>query len=57
MSIYFFLIAVVLLLPVAFSWIKDERHRDNCVLFFSILAIFLVMDLKHRLNQERDHLQ
>ncbi len=46
MSIYFFLIAVVLLLPVAFSWIKDERHRDNCVLFFSILAIFLVMVLK-----------
>ena len=46
MSIYFLLIGVVLLIPLACTGIKSKEARDRRILFLSMLAIFLLMALK-----------
>jgi hypothetical protein len=43
---YFLLITVVLVIPMACSAIKNKEKKDRRILLFSIVAVFLVMALK-----------
>ena len=46
MTVYFLLIAIILLLPIVFSNVKDSNLRRERILKTSMIAIFLVMALK-----------